>query len=78
MAIRNAELPAAIVEHRTKMERVEVPCSYCSAEEVLVEAVKDRTGLGYFVFECETCDTAWRNTEPGIVERLVAAKLADS
>jgi hypothetical protein len=51
-------------------------CEYCSAPSVLVGTWRDGDDLACFLFECDTCNTAWKNTEPGVVERLVAARMA--
>jgi hypothetical protein len=70
-------MPQALLDKRAGMQRVEIGCEYCPASDVLVEAAKDDAGLAYLVMECTVCNTAWRRTNPSIVERLVAAKIID-
>lgn len=56
-------LPDIIIERRAKMERVEMDCAHCPATSLLVDTHQTSDGWA-LVFECDTCDTAWQNTEP--------------
>lgn len=72
-----AAVPEFIRQKRIEMTRLEAPCQYCSATIILVGASEEEKGVWRIVSECEACNTAWTSTQPSIVERLVAARLAN-